>query len=124
MANEAVGIYDPGQNVSGRASANVTGKRFVKISGNRSGGNVAIATADAGGRVFGVAKQDAASGEVVGVSRGNSRVIQVTADGAIAAFGEVEVGAAGKAKAKAAGVAVGYVLTAATDGADAEVSLY
>jgi hypothetical protein len=74
--------------------------------------------------VCGVAKYDAASGEIVGVARGNSRVTHVTADGAIAAFAEVEVGTTGKAKTKTAGIAVGYALTAAADGADAEISLY
>ena len=83
-----------------------------------------MAHADAAGRVCGVSKYDAASGAIVGVARGNSRVTNVTAEGAIAAFGEVEVGTAGKAKAKNAGVAVGYVLTAAADGDDAQVSLY
>lgn len=124
MANEAVGIYEPGRDITGRASATVTGKRFLKISGNRSGGNIAVAPADAGGRACGVAKYDAASGEIVGVARGNSRVIQVTADGAIAAFAEVEVGTAGKAKTVGTGAKVGYALTAAADGADAEISLY
>lgn len=125
MANENYGVYDCGCDISGRASAAVTGKRFLKISGNRgSAGNIAVAHADAGGRVAGVSKYDAASGDIVGVVRGNSRVTYVTADGAIAAFAEVEVGTAGKAKTKGTGVAVGYVLTAAADGADAEVSLY
>lgn len=124
MANENVGVYEPGRDITGRASAAVTGKRFLKISGNRSSGNIAVAHADAGGRVAGVSKYDAASGDIVGVARGNSRVTFVLADGAIAAFAEVEVGTAGKAKTKNTGVAVGYALTAAADGADAEISLY
>lgn len=126
MTNENVGIYEPGRDITGRATAAVTGKRFLKISGNRStaSGNISVAPADAAGRVCGVSKYDAASGDIVGVVRGNSRVTYVTADGAIAAFAEVEVGTAGKAKTKASGVAVGYALTAAADGADAEISLY
>lgn len=124
MANENVGVYEPGRNITGRASAAVTGKRFLAITGNRSNGNIAVAHATAAGRVCGVSKYDAASGEIVGVVRGNSRVTHVTADGAIAAFAEVEVGTAGKAKALASGKAVGYALTAAADGADAEISLY
>ena len=124
MANELVDIYKPGTDITGRASAAVTGKRFLKISGDRSGGNIAVAPATAGGRTCGVAKYDAASGAVVGIARGNSRVVPVTADGAITAGAEVEVGTAGKAKAKNSGVAVGYALTAAADGADAEISLY
>lgn len=125
MTNENVGVYEPGRDITGRATAAVTGKRFLKISGNRTAnGNIAVAPADAAGRVCGVSKYDAASGDIVGVARGNSRVTYVTADGALAAFDEVEVGTAGKAKKFASGVAVGYALSAAADGADAEISLY
>ncbi|AOD24051.1 DUF2190 domain-containing protein [Rhodococcus sp. p52] len=124
MANENIGVYEPGRDISGKASANVTGKRFLKISGNRSGGNVAVAHADAGGRIFGVSKYDADSGDLVGVARGNSRVTYVRAGGAIAAFAEVEVGAGGVAVTKASGVAVGYAVTGAANGQDAEISLY
>jgi hypothetical protein len=124
MANENVGVYEPGRDITGRASASVTGKRFLKISGNRSSGNIAVAHADAAGRVCGVSKYDAASGDIVGVARGNSRVTFVTAGANIAAFAEVEVGSNGQAVTKASGVAVGYAVTAATSGADAEISLY
>lgn len=124
MANENVGVYEPGRDITGRASADVVGKRFLKISGDRSGGNISVEHADAEGRVCGVSKYNATEGDIVGVARGNSRVTFVTADGALAAFGEVEVGTAGKAKAIDDGVAVGYALTAAADGADAEISLY
>lgn len=125
MTNENVGVYEPGRDITGRATAAVTGKRFLKISGNLTAtGNIAVAPADAAGRVCGVSKYDAASGDIVGVARGNSRVTYVTADGALAAFDEVEVGTAGKAKKFASGVAVGYALSAAADGADAEISLY
>jgi hypothetical protein len=126
MANENYGIYEPGANITGKASAAVTGKRFLKISGNRATdtGTITVAHADAGGRVCGVSKYDAASGAIVGVMRGNSRVVSVTAGANIAAFAEVEVGTAGQAITKASGVAVGYAITAATSGGDAEISLY
>lgn len=124
MANENVAVYEPGQDISGRASAGVTGKRFLKISGNRAGGNVAVAHADAGGRVCGVSGRDAASGELVRVMRGSGRVVFVTAGATLAAFQEVEVGANGVAVVKASGVAVGYAVTAATNGGDAEINLY
>lgn len=124
MANENIGVYEPGQDISGRCSAAVTGKRFLKISGNRAGGNVAVAHADAGGRVCGVSGRDTASGALVNVKRGKDRVTFVTAGGAIAAFAEVEVGANGVAITKASGVAVGYAVTAAVNGGDAEISLY
>ncbi|AVP67323.1 capsid cement protein [Prescottella equi] len=124
MANENIGVYEPGTDISGRASTAVTGKRFLKISGNRSGGNIAVAHADAAGRVCGVSGRDAAVGELVDVKRGKDRVTFVTAGGAIAAFEEVEVGANGQAVKKASGVAVGYAVTAAASGTDAEISLY
>lgn len=124
MANENIGVYEPGKDLTGRASATVTGKRFLKISGNRASGNIAVEHADAAGRVCGVSKYDAASGDIVGVTRGNSRVTFVKAAANIAAFAEVEVGTAGQAITKTAGVAVGYAVTAATSGGDAEISLY
>lgn len=125
MANENVGVYEPGRDITCKTSGAVTGKRFVAITGSRSAdGNIVVAHATAAGRVFGVSKYDAASGALVGVQRGNSRVTFVTATGAIAAFAEVEVGANGTAATKASGVAVGYAVTAAADGADAEISLY
>ncbi|QHB37848.1 hypothetical protein SEA_OPIE_5 [Gordonia phage Opie] len=124
MANENVAVYEPGQDISGRASAAVTGKRFLKISGNRSSGNVAVAHADAGGRICGVSGRDAASGELVRVMRGSGRVVFVTAAANLAAFQEVEVGTNGQAIVKASGVAVGYAVTAATSGGDAEINLY
>lgn len=121
-----IGIADPGRDVTGRATAAVTSKRFLAITGPRSGGNVAVAHATAAGRVCGVAKYDAVSGDVVGVSRGNSRVTFVASGGTapIAAFGEVEVGPAGTCVPHATGVAVGYAVTDCAVGADAEISLY
>lgn len=124
MANENIGIYEPGRNLSVRCTAAVVGKRFVKISGDRVNGNIAAAHADAAGRVLGVSGRDAATGELVNVLRGNSRVCAVTAGAAITAFAEVEVGTDGKAIPKASGVAVGYAVTGAASGADAEISLY
>lgn len=119
------GVYDCGANITAQATAAITAKTFLAITGNRtSGGNIAVATATAAGRIAGVARNDAPSGGLVTVARGNSRVMKVTAGGAIAAFAEVEVGASGKAVTLASGVPVGYALTAATNGADAEISLY
>jgi len=124
VANDNAGVYEPGRDITGHCSAAVTGKRFLKISGNRSDGNIAVAHADAAGRVCGVSAYDAAINKKVTVKRGNSRVVFVTAGGNIAAFAEVEVAAGGTAVTKAAGIAVGYAITAATNGADAEISLY
>ena len=117
-------VYDPGADVTAVATTPVVAQRFLAISGSRVNGNVAVAPAAAAGRVFGVAGTDAAAGQLVRVVRGASRVVRVTAAGAIAAGAEVQVGADGKATAKAAGIAVGYVITAAVDGGEAHVSLY
>lgn len=124
MANDNISVYEPGQDISGRASAAITGKRFLKISGNRNNGNVAVAHADAAGRTCGVSGRDTASGKLVNVLRGKDRVTFVTAGANLTAFQEVEVGAGGVAVVKASGVAVGYAVTAATSGGDAEISLY
>lgn len=129
MANECISFYEPGKNLTAVATAAVTGKRFVAISGNRStasatAGNLSVAHATAAGRIAGVSQADAAVGALVGVLRGNSRVVPVTAGAAITAFQEVEVGAAGVAVPKAAGVAVGYAVTGAANGTDAQISLY
>lgn len=124
MTNDNTGVYEPGKDLTGHCSAAVTGKRFLKISGSRSDGNIAVAHADAAGRVCGVSAYDAAINKKVTVKRGNSRVVFVTAGGNIAAFAEVEVGANGTAVTLAAGKAVGYAITAAANAADAEISLY
>ncbi|MCV7230674.1 capsid cement protein [Mycolicibacterium komossense] len=124
MANEMLDVYSPGRDLTGRASSAVTGCRFLKITGNRTNGNIAVAHATAAGRACGVSKYDAAAGDKVGVARGKDRVVHVLASGAIAAFAEVEVGAAGVAVTKNAGVAVGYALTGAADATLAEISLY
>ncbi|UCZ89853.1 capsid cement protein [Gordonia sp. WA4-43] len=124
MPNLSIDIYGPGRDITARASAAVATSRFVKISGNTTEGVPAVAHADAGGRIAGVAKYPAATGELVGLARGASRVVRVAAAGTIPAFAEVEVGADGKAVAKTSGIAVGYALTAAASGTDAAVSLY
>lgn len=124
MSNENAGVYEPGRDITGRAATAVTGKRFLAIVGDRASGNISVGHATAAGRVCGVSKYDADAESVVGVARGNSRVTFVTAEGSIAAFEEVEVGTAGAATAHNAGVAVGYAVTSATDGGDAEISLY
>ncbi|TAK32342.1 MAG: DUF2190 domain-containing protein [Myxococcaceae bacterium] len=125
MANECIPFKQPGTEVTGQASAAVTGKRFLAITGNmQTDGSITVAHATAAGRICGVAKYDAASGAKVGVIRGSKAVVPVTAGGTIAAGAEVEVGTNGQAVTKSAGVAVGYVETGATNGNDARVVLY
>lgn len=118
-----VRVYEPGRDVTAQASGNVTAKRFVAISADRvAAGNLSVAHAAPAGRVFGVAKHDASTGQLIGVARGG--VVKVTAGGNITAFAEVEVGSDGKAVAKSSGAAVGFVVTGASSGGDAQVALY
>jgi len=119
-----IDVYSPGTAITGRATTEVTAKRFVKISGDRANGNIAVAHADAGGRVFGVASTDAEAATIVTIARGAARVVKVTAGGPITAFAEVEVGTDGKAVTKDEGVAVGYAVTGTATDADAQISLY
>jgi hypothetical protein len=117
-------IYAPGADITAEATEAVTARRFVAIAGDRaSGGNISVKPASSGGRTAGVAGNDAAAGGLVTVVRGNSRVVYVAAAGAIAAGDEVEVGSGGKAKKHASGTAVGYAVTGASDGDNAEISL-
>ncbi|OZC76368.1 DUF2190 domain-containing protein [Rhodococcus sp. 06-418-1B] len=120
-----IDVYGPGRDISAQATAAVIGGRAVAISGNRvAEGNLAVAPASAGGRIFGIAKHDAAVGGLVSVARGNARVVRIRAGGAIAANAEVEVGAAGAVVTKTSGVAIGYAVTGAANGTDAQISLY
>lgn len=143
-ANECIPFKKPGEDFTGKASATVTGKRFLKVSADRTGGGAGglstaldnvyqVAPASANGAVCGVAAHDAASGSLVGVIAGG--IVPVTADGAITAGDQIMVGATGKAKTYAPPttttatalpvvVVVGVAMTGAADGADAEIKLY
>lgn len=117
-----VRVYAPGADITAEATATVIGRRFVRISGNRAaGGNLSVAHATAAARAFGVARHDATTGELVSIARGG--VVKVTTGAAIAAGADVEVGTDGKAITKSAGVAVGFAITGAASGADAEIAL-
>lgn len=117
-------VYDPGQDITGHATAVVTARRLVKIAGNRTGGNLSVAPCAAGDRTFGVAATDAAVGELVRVVRGAGRVVLVAASAAIAANAEVQAAAGGAVAPLAAGTAIGYAVTGAAAGSDAQISLY
>lgn len=86
-----VRVYAPGADITAEATATVTGRRFVRISGNRAtGGNLSVAHATAAARAFGVARHDATTGELVSIARGG--VVKVTTGAVIAAGADVEVG--------------------------------
>ena len=95
------------------ATAAITAERFVTGAG---------ATAAAAGNCLGVARSDAKIGEHTPVDVLGTAI--VVAGGPIAADGLIQVGANGKAVAKAAGATVARALTAATaDGDRIEVFL-
>lgn len=123
MANELIPYYEPGKDITCQATAAVTGKRFVAVSGNRqTDGSISAAHATAAGAILGVAKYDAASGAKFGVARGG--IVPVTAGGTIAAGAQVEVGSNGQAVTLASGKAVGYCVNGATSSNDAQIALY
>lgn len=122
---EAVVYKRPGDDLTGTPTAPVTGKRMVNISGDlQADGTLSIAPAAAAGLALGVAAHDGAIGAKVPIIAGTGTIVPVIAEGAIAAGAEVEVGAAAGVRTKAAGVAVGRVITSAADGGDARVRLY
>lgn len=145
-ANECIPFKEPAATFTARCSAAVTGKRFVVVSGDRTGGGgggaegsvtvgVGLSTdaenvykikqAGAKVAVVGVSGWDAASGAETKVfGRGHGTILPVTAGAAIAAGVEVESDAEGKAITLAAGIAVGQCMTKAAEGKDAEILLY
>lgn len=138
MANDMVPTKLPGQDVTGQATAAVTGKRFLRISGARvnkfntlgtdaSGDNYKVAHAQAGGPAFGVSKYDQPNvGGKVGVARGG--ICIVTAGAAITAGQFVMSDANGQAvpwtsAASEANAKLGYAVDDCANGADAEIAL-
>lgn len=128
-ANECHPIFEPGQRVTCKPSAAVTGKRLAKISGAiNTDGTYPIAHADADGKAFGAIAHDAAIGKPVTVLRGSGFIVPLTVAAAVATFEEVKAAAGGKVTPIGVGeedMAIGYATTAqAVVDADAEIALY
>ncbi|MCW2685515.1 MAG: hypothetical protein JWR37_405 [Mycobacterium sp.] len=124
LNNLDVHAYAPGRNITGEAFAPVVAKTFLGIAGDRTmAGSISVATATAGGRVFGVAAFDAAAGQLVGVAR-NGVVRVICGAAALAAGVDVQSDAAGKAVAVSSGKPAGYTIAAAAVGAEALVALF
>ena len=116
MANECIPLQEFGP-VTCRATAGVTGKRFVDISGAANVSNGAlpgVAHATAAGKKFGVAVRDAANGANVSVECRPGVIVPVTCSAAVTAGAEVEVATGGKAVTKTAGVAAGVAISTTT----------
>lgn len=154
MANECIPTKSPALTVTGQATAAVTGKRFVVVSGPRIGGGIAggssvvttpqiagydtttlsgdisdvyqvAPAATSGSAVLGVAGQDIPVGQVNLIYKvGQGHILPVTAGAAITAGQEVQTDAQGRAIPLAGGKAVGYAVDSAASGADAEIVLY
>jgi hypothetical protein len=134
-ANECIPYFDSGEDVTARAEAAVTGKRFVGISDPQdgpanmgldsaaSGGLVVCSHAAAGSKPLGVASYDAAINGRFYVIRGQ-KILPVRAGANITAGQEVEVGTDGQAIPLAAGIAAGRAVDSAASGADCPIALY
>lgn len=125
FTNEMRDRYNPGTDLTCRTTTPVVGKTFANIAGPMTGGLISVTTATAGGPVAGVIKYDQDAEQTVGVARGSSRIVTVTADGPITAGNPVTVGTAGKATAATEGAThiVGYAVDSVDNGDDAPISL-
>lgn len=106
--NEYLPVYKPGQAITFKAGAAVSGGRLVEISGESTVQHAGAASA----KVVGVAAWDAAVGQEVTVHSGG--VQELVASAAIAAGDRVEAAADGKA-ATSAGTGFGVAITSASD---------
>jgi len=131
MAAEAVRFHKPGEDLSCRDAVGGLAARAVAIVGNRTGGpalstdlqNVYnVGAPAAGGRILGVRSTDVAAGGLVNVMCDG--VVPIEAAANIAAFAEVEVNALGQIITRAAGIPIGFVMSAVANGARGEVKLY
>lgn len=122
--NEKIAYFDPGDDLTGQATADITGGRFLKVSGPKQvgsqalasdtlGGSILVAHADADDPVIGVSTYDVASGSKIPVVRGH-KVFPVEAGAAMTAGERVQSDATGRAITLAAGFACGIVLNSPT----------
>ena len=123
---DAIPFFEDGDELTCTPTVAVTGKQFVKISGDiQADGTYSIAPCGAGNIPIGVAMWDAAVGQRVTVktiSSGN--IMPVVATAALAAGVSVKSDAGGQAVAAATGdLSSGFVMTGAGAGADAQISL-
>jgi hypothetical protein len=132
LVNDCVPYKRPGEDLSAKATAAVIGKRFVKVSGNRTSGPLLATTAEGSvyqaqqcvlnDRAIGVSAWDAAINEIFNVIVAG--IVPVTSGAAIVAGAEVQADANGKAITLAAGKSLGVCMNGvgAAD-VDAEIKL-
>ena len=125
MANECVPYYTPAQTITGKATADITGCRFVKIDGTVSPGwqpeglqstatpnVVPVTPLTTAIKAFGVAQKDVANGKLVGVFRYG--VVPVLSGAAVVPGVQVESDSTGRAVTLASGVALGMAMSRAS----------
>jgi hypothetical protein len=122
MANECTPFHLPGDEITCHASAAITGKRFVKISGARVNDCYRVAPCTAAARAVGVASRDAASAAKVMVFAEGIVPVTVGAGG-VTAGQEVESDATGQAITLAAGKSLGVAMDDASAAADCPIKL-
>ena len=124
--NECIPLYDDGDNITFKATAAVSGKHFVDISGGLDAVSNTFQGAPpaAAGKVVGVAAFDAPIGNLFNVIRGRGVVVPVAAAGTIAVGDEVQVDATGSVVKLASGIAVGRAFSAGAASGECYVSLY
>jgi hypothetical protein len=131
-SNVCIPYFDT-SDISFHADNPVTGKTFVAPSADRTGGPglstdtenlFKMSPCAAGAKASGVAVYDVADEKIGHMIGTPGRIVPVTAGGTINAGQEVEVGAGGKAIAKATGISVGQALSGGTNNNDVAVKLY
>ncbi|MHA2789672.1 DUF2190 domain-containing protein [Corynebacterium sp. S7] len=115
--------FNPGTDLTAVATGTITGSTFVAIAGPLKNDLINVATATAGTHAAGVAKYTAVDGDLVGVARGSSRVVTVTAGSVLTPGDLVEVGAGGMAVKHTTGTVVGYAVDNAAANEPALISL-
>lgn len=128
--NIAHDLYTPGLNITAVAGEDLKGRTFVALTGDEADGNAVVRTASTGDIPAGVAKYDAPAGELVGLARGNSRVVMVATTGNLNVGQPVTVSDEGEATAVSTdeegnpnGALVGYVWSLGTEDQAAYISL-
>lgn len=114
--SEYLPIYKPGQAITLKASAAITGGQLVEVTGSGTVGPAGAAST----KVVGVAAFDAATNDNVTIYAGG--VQHAKAAGAITAGDVVQAGAAGTV-ASGTTAPIGIALTTAATNADVRVSL-
>lgn len=134
ITNEAHIIHAGGDMpLTVKASAPITGRRFVTITGSETGygtlvntatgGNITAAPATAAATCSGVARYDAADGGQCQIVRSGS-IVQVEASATITAGAEVQIATGGKSVVLSTGVAVGRAITDGAASTPHYVELY